>query len=107
MLLPLEIVETLVSEPLPPTDWKAIAQACLPGADYLLWRSEFQDRCFDQADSSRATQIPFAADQLAGEGQWESVQQQLNFPEEYYRQVNTLAEQAWRRHPCSGLKTEE
>jgi hypothetical protein len=75
MLLPLELVETLVSEPLPPTDWKAIAQACLPGADYLLWRSEFQDRCFDQADSSRATQIPFAADQLAGEGQWGSVQQ--------------------------------
>jgi hypothetical protein len=33
----LEIVETLVSEPLPPEDWKAITKACLLGGDYLLW----------------------------------------------------------------------
>jgi hypothetical protein len=48
-----------------------------------------------------------SADQLAGEGQWGSVQQQLNYPEDYYVQVNIMAEQAWRRLPSSGLKTEE
>jgi hypothetical protein len=32
----LEIDETLVSEPLPSADCKAIAKACLSGGDYLL-----------------------------------------------------------------------
>jgi hypothetical protein len=54
----LEIVETLVSGPLPPVDWKAMAKACPSGGDYLLWRSEFQDRCFAQANRNWATQDP-------------------------------------------------
>jgi hypothetical protein len=32
----LGLVETLVSEPLPPSDCKAIAKACISGGDYLL-----------------------------------------------------------------------
>jgi hypothetical protein len=42
-----------------------------------------------------------------GEGQWGSIQLQLNFPREYYAQVNALAEKAWRMLPSSGLKTEK
>jgi hypothetical protein len=103
----LGIIEDLVNEPLPPSYWKTITNACLSGGDYLLWKSEFQDQYLDQADRNCGTQQPFTADQLAGEDQWGSVQQQLNFPGEYYAQVNTLAEQAWRRLPSSGLKTEE
>jgi hypothetical protein len=45
-----------------------------------------------------------SADQLAGEGQWGSVQQQLNFPGDFYVKVNNFTEQAWRRLPSSGLK---
>jgi hypothetical protein len=103
----LGIIETLVNEPLSPSDWKTIAKACLSGGDYLLWKSEFQDQYLDQADRNHGTQHPYTADQLVGAGQWESVQQQLNFSGDYYVQVNTLAEQAWRRLPSSGLKTEE
>jgi hypothetical protein len=80
------------------------AKACLSGGDYLLQKSEFQDRCLDQADRNHGTQHPYTADQQAGEGQRGSVQQQLNFPGDYYVQVNTLAEQAWRRLPLFRFK---
>jgi hypothetical protein len=39
----LGIIESLVDEALPPSDWKTMAKACLAGGDYLLWKSEFQD----------------------------------------------------------------
>jgi hypothetical protein len=54
----LGIVETFVSEPLPPADWKALPKACLLGGDYLLWRSEFQDRCLCEADRNRTPRSP-------------------------------------------------
>jgi hypothetical protein len=35
-LFTLEIIETLISKPLLPEDYKTIAKTCLSGGDYLL-----------------------------------------------------------------------
>jgi hypothetical protein len=90
----LGLVETLVSEPLPPSDCKAIAKACISGGDYLLWRSEFQDRYFDQY--IRPPRSPLLLINWQGKANGELCRNSWISPKEYNRQVNTLAKQVWR-----------
>jgi hypothetical protein len=69
----LGIIETVINEPLPPSDWKTIAKACLSRGECLFWKSEFQDLCLDQAERNRGTQHLYTDDQLTGKGQCGSV----------------------------------
>ena len=40
----LSLLDSVGLDALCPGDWKVIAQACLSGGDYLLWKTDFFER---------------------------------------------------------------
>ncbi|KAL0586424.1 Gag polyprotein [Plecturocebus cupreus] len=44
------LIENLTISALPPTDWGRLTKACLSGGDYLLWRANFEDGAYEQAE---------------------------------------------------------
>ncbi|XP_070288660.1 endogenous retrovirus group K member 10 Gag polyprotein-like [Myotis yumanensis] len=103
----LTILETMASEALPPNDWRAIAKACLSGGDYLLWKSEYDEKAKEQASRNRAAQINISYEMLVGEGVYADTHNQIQYPQEAYGQINGAGIRAWKKLPTSGQKTEE
>ncbi|KAK1337161.1 hypothetical protein QTO34_001783 [Cnephaeus nilssonii] len=103
----LTILETIASEALPPNDWRAIAKACLSGGDYLLWKSEYDEKAKEQAARNRAAQINISYEMLVGEGDYADTHNQIQYPQEAYGQINRAGIKAWKKLPTSGQKTEE
>ncbi|KAK1339707.1 hypothetical protein QTO34_018262 [Cnephaeus nilssonii] len=103
----LTILETIASEALPPNDWRAIAKACLSGGDYLLWKSEYDEKAKEQAARNRATQVNISFEMLTGEGAYADTHNQIQYPLEAYGQINGAGIKAWKKLPTSGQKTEE
>ncbi|KAK1342157.1 hypothetical protein QTO34_016914 [Cnephaeus nilssonii] len=103
----LTILETIASEALPPNDWRAIAKACLSGGDYLLWKSEYDEKAKEQAARNRATQVNISYEMLVGEGDYADTHNQIQYPLEAYGQINGAGIKAWKKLPTSGQKTEE
>ncbi|KAK1334101.1 hypothetical protein QTO34_005101 [Cnephaeus nilssonii] len=103
----LTILETIASEALPPNDWRAIAKACLSGGDYLLWKSEYNEKAKEQAARNRAAQINISYEMLVGEGDYADTHNQIQYPLEAYGQINRAGIRAWKKLPTSGQKTEE
>ena len=85
------LLEHMALEALPPGDWKQSAQACLPGEEYLLWKTEFVEQCQATAERNRAQQVPISYAMLVGEGPYTGTDQQLNFHMTAYAQINTAA----------------
>ncbi|XP_012886183.1 PREDICTED: LOW QUALITY PROTEIN: endogenous retrovirus group K member 9 Pol protein-like [Dipodomys ordii] len=100
------ILETLSTDALCPNDWKQLARACLSGGDYLLWKSEFVEQCQATAEVNRANNIPTTFAELAGEGAYNDIHTQLNYPVGAYAQINAAAKRAWKKLPNSN-KTED
>ncbi|KAK1341381.1 hypothetical protein QTO34_017787 [Cnephaeus nilssonii] len=103
----LTILETIASEALPPNDWRAIAKACLSGGDYLLWKSEYDEKAKEQAARNRAAQVNISYEMLVGEGAYADTHNQIQYPLEAYGQINGAGIKAWKKLPTSGQKTEE
>ncbi|XP_036176146.1 endogenous retrovirus group K member 10 Gag polyprotein-like, partial [Myotis myotis] len=103
----LTILETMASEALPPNDWRAIAKACLSGGDYLLWKSEYDEKAKEQASRNRAARINISYEMLVGEGVYADTHNQIQYPQEAYGQINGAGIRAWKKLPTSGQKTEE
>ncbi|KAK1329514.1 hypothetical protein QTO34_011706 [Cnephaeus nilssonii] len=103
----LTILETIASEALPPNDWRAIAKGCLSGGDYLLWKSEYDEKAKEQAARNRAAQINISYEMLTGEGDYADTHNQIQYPLEAYGQINGAGIRAWKKLPTSGQKTEE
>ncbi|XP_042525737.1 endogenous retrovirus group K member 10 Gag polyprotein-like [Dipodomys spectabilis] len=100
------ILETLSTDALCPNDWKQLARASLSGGDYLLWKSEFVEQCQATAEVNRANNIPTTFAELAGEGAYNDIHTQLNYPVGTYAQINATAKRAWKKLPNSN-KTED
>ncbi|XP_042521622.1 endogenous retrovirus group K member 10 Gag polyprotein-like [Dipodomys spectabilis] len=100
------ILEILSTDALCPNDWKQLARAYLSGGDYLLWKSEFVEQCQATAEVNRANNIPTTFAELAGEGAYNDIHTQLNYPVGAYAQINAAAKHAWKKLPNSN-KTED
>ncbi|KAL0622809.1 Gag polyprotein [Plecturocebus cupreus] len=103
----ISLIENLTISALPPTDWGRLTKACLSGGDYLLWRANYEDGAYEQAERNRQQQIPVTLDMLLGRGQYEPLAAQATLPTEAFAQINTLATRAWKQLPSTGVKTEE
>lgn len=101
------LLDNLTAEALPPHDSGCLTKACLSGGDYLLWRADYDDCAFDQAQRNRAQQISVSLDMLTGKGQYEDLNAQTQLSEIAYGQIHVLALQAWNQLPSAGVKTEE
>lgn len=73
------VLENIEVETLPLVNWKQIAKACLPGGDYLLWKTEFEEQCQATVERNRAQQVPISNEMLAGEGPCRGADQRLEF----------------------------
>ncbi|KAL0595890.1 Gag polyprotein [Plecturocebus cupreus] len=103
----MSLLETLTGEALLPHDWGCLAKAGLPGGDCLLWRADYDDRAYAQAQRNRTYQIPITLDMLLGKGQFEDLNAQIQLPEMAFGQINTIALRACKQLPSIGVKTKE
>lgn len=101
------IIETIASNMLPPGDWKTLTKAVLSGGDYLLWSTEYADRCHNTAQRPQVMQSGITYEQLAGIGQFSSVYQQLNLNPLAYDLIREMGIAAWKKLPRSGIRKEE
>ncbi|KAM7327005.1 hypothetical protein ACRRTK_013372 [Alexandromys fortis] len=99
------LLEDITVMILTPGDWKLIARACLSREHYLWWKAEFMEQCEATAARNRAQQSSITFDMLAGEGIYQTTDQQLNFDLAAYAQVEMAAKMAWNRLPCTGMRT--
>ena len=101
------VLENIEVETLPLVNWKQIAKACLPGGDYLLWKTEFEEQCQATVERNRAQQVPILYEMLAGEGPCTGADQRLEFDVAAYVQISAVAKKAWSILLLSKGQTEE
>ena len=100
-----QVLDMVASHWLTPHDWHQTAKATLEPGDYVLWRTEYEDR-------SKQTVIQFAKkrgskpsmDMLLGTGVYTSPQRQVSIPRDVLEAITTNAVQAWRKLPPPGTK---
>ncbi|KAK1334608.1 hypothetical protein QTO34_005615 [Cnephaeus nilssonii] len=95
----LTILETIASEALPPNDWRAIAKGCLSGGDYLLWKSEYDEKAKEQAARNRAAQINISYEMLVGEGAYADTHNQFNTPRKLMGKLIELGSEPGKSYP--------
>uniref|UniRef100_A0A5F4W0A3 Uncharacterized protein n=1 Tax=Callithrix jacchus TaxID=9483 RepID=A0A5F4W0A3_CALJA len=103
----LSLLENFGTQAMTPADWHRIANACLSGGDYLLWKAYYDDAAFELAEKNERQRVGVNLQMLKGTGDYESVQAQVALPEAAFGQVNALALRAWRKLPTHGEFTDE
>jgi hypothetical protein len=96
------MIEGLSTKALLPADWKQLARACLVGGDYLLWKTEFSERCQQTAEFNARANYPVTYEMLTGEGPYQDIQNQLQFNPDTYAQIGSAAGRAWSALPTKG-----
>lgn len=85
---------------LTPSDWQQLCRAALSGGDFLVWREEFQEKCFQTAQlNTQARQPQRNLKMLTGTGQYAALAQQMQYDVEVYSQIVTAATAAWKALP--------
>ncbi|XP_010155635.1 PREDICTED: LOW QUALITY PROTEIN: endogenous retrovirus group K member 5 Gag polyprotein-like [Eurypyga helias] len=103
----LAILETIVSEILPPHDWKGLARAVLTGGDFLLWTADFSEKCSQYAEKPQYRQNGITYEHLTGTGQPANLQAQMVYPAAAYDAIREIGLWAWKRLPKAGTAREE
>lgn len=88
-----------------PVDRKVSTKTCPTGGEYRQWRTDYSERCQDQATRNQQNNMPITFEMLAREGMYNDAQQQITFPFEACGQTNALVLQARHELPDSGRKT--
>ncbi|KAK1342801.1 hypothetical protein QTO34_015568 [Cnephaeus nilssonii] len=96
------IVESVAENWLTPGDWRSLARATLSGGDYLLWKSEYVENCRDTARRNAQAGNNWTYDMLAGEGNYTTSDQQMQFDAGLFAQIQAAATKAWRKIPSKG-----
>lgn len=96
------IVESVAENWLTPGDWRSLARATLWGGDYLLWKSEYVENCRDTARRNAQAGNNWTYDMLAGEGNYTTSDQQMQFDAGLFAQIQVAASKAWRKIPSKG-----
>ncbi|XP_074816036.1 endogenous retrovirus group K member 5 Gag polyprotein-like [Natator depressus] len=86
-----------------PEDWKALLRMMLTPSQYVIWLSEYRQMAERQAQVYREQGIIY--EQLAGEGQFATVQLQSQLPQAVFPIISTCAQHAFRKVPDSGRST--
>nr|XP_048676487.1 endogenous retrovirus group K member 9 Gag polyprotein-like [Caretta caretta] len=86
-----------------PEDWKALLRMMLTPSQYVIWLSEFRQMAERQAQVYREQGVIY--EQLAGEGQFATVQMQSQLPQAVFPIISTCAQHAFRKVPDSGKPT--
>ncbi|CAM4543915.1 unnamed protein product [Caretta caretta] len=81
-----------------PEDWKALLRMLLTPSQYVIWLSEYRQMAERQAQVYREQGVIY--EQLAGEGQFATVQMQSQLPQAVFP-----AQHAFRKVPDSGKPT--
>nr|XP_048703599.1 endogenous retrovirus group K member 10 Gag polyprotein-like [Caretta caretta]XP_048703600.1 endogenous retrovirus group K member 10 Gag polyprotein-like [Caretta caretta]XP_048703601.1 endogenous retrovirus group K member 10 Gag polyprotein-like [Caretta caretta]XP_048703602.1 endogenous retrovirus group K member 10 Gag polyprotein-like [Caretta caretta]XP_048703604.1 endogenous retrovirus group K member 10 Gag polyprotein-like [Caretta caretta]XP_048703605.1 endogenous retrovirus group K len=86
-----------------PEDWKALLRMMLTPSQYVIWLSEYRQMAERQAQVYREQGIIY--EQLAGEGQFATVQMQSQLPQAVFPIISTCAQHAFQKVPDSGKPT--
>ncbi|CAM5139986.1 unnamed protein product, partial [Natator depressus] len=86
-----------------PEDWKALLRMMLTPSQYVIWLSEYRQMAERQAQVYREQGVIY--EQLAGEGQFATVQLQSQLPQAVFPIISTCAQHAFRKVPDSGKPT--
>ncbi|XP_015338814.1 endogenous retrovirus group K member 6 Gag polyprotein-like [Marmota marmota marmota] len=101
----LTLFESFSASQLIPNDWQQLCRAVLSGGDFLLWKSEYHERCRELAQINlNAGHQRRNAEMLTGTGQYATIGQQINYDPGVYAQIASAAVHAWKALPVS--KTE-
>ncbi|CAM5132864.1 unnamed protein product [Eretmochelys imbricata] len=86
-----------------PEVWKALLRMMLTPSQYVIWLSEYRQMAERQAQVYREQGVIY--EQLAGEGQFATVQMQSQLPQAVFPIISTCAPHAFRKVPDSGKPT--
>ncbi|XP_055980114.1 endogenous retrovirus group K member 7 Gag polyprotein-like [Sorex fumeus] len=101
----LQIVDMIASNWMTPYDWHQTAKATLSPGDYVLWRTDYEDRCKDtigEMIKKRGTKPTM--DMLLGTGEYAANSAQVKLPRDVLEAVTQNAILAWRKLPPPGAK---
>ena len=102
----LAVLDSMTQGWIIPNEWKDLAKASLSGGHYLLWKSEFKDQCeLIARDNANRQQNPWTFPMLAGTGDFNSKEAQMQYDPGLFAQINAAAYRAWRKLPPSGEVT--
>lgn len=101
----LQVVDMVASQWLTPSDWHQTARATLSPGDYVLWRTEYEEKSKEtvqKAAGKRKGKV--SLDMLLGTGQFLSPSSQIKLSKDVLKDVTTNAVLAWRAIPPPGVK---
>lgn len=100
----LQLVDLVASQWLTPSDWHQTARSVLSPGDYVLWRTDYEERCKDSVKKSisgRRGKSP-TMDMMLGTGDFIKQQAQVKIPKQVLKEITTNAVLAWRAIPPAG-----
>ncbi|XP_060232805.1 endogenous retrovirus group K member 5 Gag polyprotein-like [Meriones unguiculatus] len=99
----LQVLDLIASQWLTPSDWHQTAKSVLSPGDYVLWRTDYEDRC---RRSMASTLAPLGKkgktanlDMLLGTGIYITPESQTKLSKEVLKEVMANAVSAWRAIP--------
>lgn len=75
-------------------DWKQLAEVCLSGRDYLLWKTEFTNNTRSQLREIGPNKFLFFKKILVSKGSYTETDEQLDFDIAAYAQINAASKKA-------------
>ena len=101
----IQIVDMVASQWLTPHDWHQTAKATLSPGDYILWRTEYEDKSKETVQKSSGKRGPeVTLEMMLGTGAFVAPASQVKIPKFILKEVTTNAVLAWRAIPPPGSK---
>lgn len=101
----IQIVDMVASQWLTPHDWHQTAKATLSPGDYILWRTEYEDKNKETVQKSSGKGGPkVTLEMMLGTGAFVAPASQVKIPKFILKEVTTNAVLAWRTIPPPGSK---
>lgn len=105
----IQIVDMVASQWLTPPDWHQTAKATLSPGDYVLWRTEYEERSKATLNrltftTSKRKEPKLTMDMLLGTGAFMAPHVQVSIPKAIVKDITTNAVLAWRAIPPLGTK---
>lgn len=102
----LQVLDMVASLWLTPYDWHQTAKATLSPGDYILWRTEYEDRSKETIVNSMKKRggIKPTMSMLLGTNEYATPQSQTTIPKDILESITHNAVSAWRNIPPPGTK---
>lgn len=100
----IQIVDMVTSQWLTPHDWHQTAKATLSPGDYILWRTEYEDKSKETVQKAIGKRPRITLEMMLGTGAYVAPASQVKIPKAVLKEVTTNAVLAWRAIPPPGSK---